>query len=1012
MTTPADPNTRAPEEVLVHGSPDRTIISRRDGPGPRRLWKILEAGSPLDAEREVAFGRQLEGMGVVRYLEARAEPGSGRPVVVMDHHDGQDLEDLFSRMGALEPSLALRITARVAAIAHRLHTASIESAPRGLVHGDIKPSNVLCDATRLDEDDAVLLLDLEHACPLGGADREGFSGGTRGFAPPEADRGAAPTAAFDVYAIGATLQALLTGQHPTRADRSQLAAMPHGVASLIDASMAPDPADRPSAEALARECRELADQPEDPLDRVLALLQQGDVDLARAALAEADPEHDGDHRGSVRSLALRAWIQEADESAPEIPAAIGPMPGGELSHRLLVHGRQIAATARACEARLRRFPRCRPSLGRRRECRQATAVVLAELPKALLHLEREADFDHARDLLDVGRETVEAILAHPGSFSIPGVSPRLLNPLQRSPLQFLDRAERALAAAADDHNRTLGMLREAERELDLEQMESIIDEIAREGGGARMVVATLRDRVHRLGFYLDRFAAQREPLSQFVESLGQAGEGVDLAPAIAFAERCAARAPGLLREREADRGVDLRRLRRAFDDLHDEFADVDTRDARTSIAGTMATLTRRAWESLDKAREQLTSVPVPVRPLQAAMAQLDLWSMSGVFVDLPDRARDDLLDALERVRLDVERARATRDRMASGAEDAIARGHWTTALYDMERAVEQFSAEGEDNDLDEAGSDLNQRVEEVKRRKAEIEQVMRRNVALASEYTALLDSDEGTTEARLELLEARRTALQFLVDQLQEDRGQRYRQDLREVEVMMVQEHAARAERDLDASDDPAEWARLARQTLALIDAPMARGGGNAGGRIQRMAAHWRHRLEDAERELKRRRDEAASTVRSESRRRWMRLGTIAAVALLGFGIWQFGDRVAGFVVAAEPRDKSLADALATADRASMAELVALGERLRANDETLGEDLAARAAGLAPAAADLAAAEAVDEAQAAFAARLSDYRGMLQARRAALNTGLAEGLDAFGRAVEALARRIVDNRQR
>ena len=106
-----------------------------------------------------------------------------------------------------------------------------------IVHRDLKPANVL-----LDDADRVMLIDFGIARPIAPA------GGTRtvarfvshGFSPPEQAMGASIDQRSDVYALGATLYALLTGTTPPpaherlagtelRAPRALEASLPHGV---------------------------------------------------------------------------------------------------------------------------------------------------------------------------------------------------------------------------------------------------------------------------------------------------------------------------------------------------------------------------------------------------------------------------------------------------------------------------------------------------------------------------------------------------------------------------------------------------------------------------------------------------------------------------------------------------------------------------------------------------------------------------------------------------------------
>ena len=91
----------------------------------------------------------------------------------------------------------------------------------GIVHGDIKPSNVLVSNTG-----APILIDLGIASPIGRKDSDGFRG-TLGYAAPELLRGAPPTAGTDLYGLGALLYTAVTARTPFVApDPAALAYLP------------------------------------------------------------------------------------------------------------------------------------------------------------------------------------------------------------------------------------------------------------------------------------------------------------------------------------------------------------------------------------------------------------------------------------------------------------------------------------------------------------------------------------------------------------------------------------------------------------------------------------------------------------------------------------------------------------------------------------------------------------------------------------------------------------------
>jgi hypothetical protein len=296
----------------------------------------------------------------------------------------------------------------------------------------------------------------------------------------------------------------------------------------------------------------------------------------------------------------------------------------------------------------------------------------------------------------------------------------------------------------------------------------------------------------------------------------------------------------------------------------------------------LARLSDEAVRVLEEAQSRLAATPVPVKVLQTMLARLDLMRTLDAFVDRPHGSRTALLDRLENLRMRLDQARATRDRLASGAEQALARGHWTTGLFDMERAVRSM-ADGDEGTEGIEARRLQERLAEARRRKQEIEAATRRNVELAARCASLADDARSTHAERLQALRERRDVLQFLGIHVPADRSALYTRDLRDVEAAIAQEEATDAEARLDRCEDPARRLAIARETLALLHESQAmhESGIEPSGRIVRLVEHWQSLTQHAERELQRQLEEAARA----RRRRQLRRTAVVILAVAATGI-------------------------------------------------------------------------------------------------------------------------------
>jgi WD40 repeat protein len=153
--------------------------------------------------RETELATALEHPNVVPIYDAGED--DGRLYLAMRLVDGTDLGALLREEGPLEPARALAICGQAANALDAAHH-------KGLVHRDVKPSNVLLDAS-----EHVYLADfgLTRRLEDATAPREdGSSVGTPAYLAPEQIGGTAVDGRADVYSLGCVLFECLTGSLP------------------------------------------------------------------------------------------------------------------------------------------------------------------------------------------------------------------------------------------------------------------------------------------------------------------------------------------------------------------------------------------------------------------------------------------------------------------------------------------------------------------------------------------------------------------------------------------------------------------------------------------------------------------------------------------------------------------------------------------------------------------------------------------------------------------------------
>ncbi|WP_158277265.1 serine/threonine-protein kinase [Serinibacter arcticus] len=240
---------------------DGLVLRARDAGVDRDVAiKVVDLAEPevrARFEREVAITVRL-GRAHPNIVTVLATPTTtdGRPCLVMDFHDLGSLHDRLRSHGPLP-------VAEVVSAGTALADALAYAHAQGVLHRDVKPQNVLVLPT------SFVLADFGIARAVDAGRTSSLERFSYRHASPQVLDGLTPTPADDVWSLGSTLFTLLDGRAPFAADdpdedtalaylrkvrtgaRRTLARsdVPPSLASLLDACLAPEPADRPDGAA-------------------------------------------------------------------------------------------------------------------------------------------------------------------------------------------------------------------------------------------------------------------------------------------------------------------------------------------------------------------------------------------------------------------------------------------------------------------------------------------------------------------------------------------------------------------------------------------------------------------------------------------------------------------------------------------------------------------------------------------------------------------------------------------
>ena len=224
--------------------------------------EVQIADTLTDDERATAYQRTLREAKTAARLNHPAvvtvydvAEDEGRPWIVMQLVSAKSLDQVLATSGPLSPR-------RAAEMARQLLSALSVAHAAGVMHRDVKPSNVL-----IGNDDRAVLTDFGIATFQGDPKltQTGMVMGSPGFTAPERIRGEDASPASDLWSLGATLYAAVEGHGPFEKRGGAITTMSAiinedapaaptagALGPVIAALLRREPVDRPDASEAAR----------------------------------------------------------------------------------------------------------------------------------------------------------------------------------------------------------------------------------------------------------------------------------------------------------------------------------------------------------------------------------------------------------------------------------------------------------------------------------------------------------------------------------------------------------------------------------------------------------------------------------------------------------------------------------------------------------------------------------------------------------------------------------------
>ncbi len=217
--------------------------------------KVLRPELAGDQEFRRRFGREVaalvrvKGVCTVRVIEADSQ--SSMPFVVTEYAQGPSLSEHIDKHGSVGPEMLFGLAAGLAEALTVIHAA-------GIMHRDLKPSNIILT----DAGPKVIDFGIARRQNTTAMTQTGMMIGSMGFMAPEQISGH-PGPEADIFAWGVTMAYAATGRSPFGTGNTphsilyqimygtpDITTVPESLRPLVEAALAKDPQNRPTAQQL------------------------------------------------------------------------------------------------------------------------------------------------------------------------------------------------------------------------------------------------------------------------------------------------------------------------------------------------------------------------------------------------------------------------------------------------------------------------------------------------------------------------------------------------------------------------------------------------------------------------------------------------------------------------------------------------------------------------------------------------------------------------------------------